>query len=107
MIFGIVTWAFYSSKRAVVKETARLSATLPERMTLDQTGVKLELPAGVNAFHPWHSFNRWREGERVILLDKQDGTFLMLSVAELSALERQSIRQFLSGSIQPTAAAMG
>ncbi len=102
---GIVVWAFYSSRKSIQKESARLNGTLPDRVTLDQSGVRLDLPAGATAFHPWQSFDRWREGERVILLDKQDGTFLMLSVADVPALERESIRQFLRSSIRPTVAA--
>jgi hypothetical protein len=107
VIAGIVAWAFYSSRKSIQKESARLNGTLPDTVIFDQNGIRLELPAGAKAYHPWQSFDHWREGERVILLDKQDGTFIMLSVAEIPAPERESVRQFLRGSIRPTMAATG
>ena len=68
------------SKNPIQRESARLNGTLPDTVIFDQNGVRFELPAGAKAYHPWQSFDHWREGERVILLDKQDGTFIMLSV---------------------------
>lgn len=102
VIAGISAWAYYSSKRSKVKEFSRLNAKLPDTLILDQNDVRLELPAGVKAFHPWQGFDGWREGERIILLDKQDGTTLMFSAAQVPPLERESIRQLLRGRIRPT-----
>jgi YcxB-like protein len=99
VIAGIIGWAFYSTKKSIAKESAQLNATLPDGVTIENGGVKLELPAGATAFHPWQSFRGWREGQRVILLDKTDQSFIMVPVAELPEIDRESLRQFLRGAI--------
>jgi hypothetical protein len=99
VIAGIVAWAFWSSKKSMAKEAAQLNATLPDTLIFESSGVKLKLSAGATAFHPWQSFCGWREGERVILLDKHDNTFLIVPVAAMSGIERDSFRQFLHGTI--------
>src|SRR5512146_430386 len=84
VVGGIVGWAFYSAKKSMAKESAQLNTTLPDRVTIENGGVRLELPAGATAFHPWQSFGGWREGQRVILLEKSDHSFIMIPVGGLS-----------------------
>jgi hypothetical protein len=95
VIIAIAAWAFYSSKRSMAKEFSELSASLPDWITLAEDGIKLNGPNAATSFQPWGNFKGWREGKRVMLLDSQVGGFLMVPVAELSALERESLRQFL------------
>jgi hypothetical protein len=105
VIAGIIAWSFYSAKRSSAKEFSQLNATLPDSLNIDSTGVRLELPGGATAFHPWSTFKGWREGQRVIILDKQDRTFVMVPVGGISGIERESIRQFLRANIAPAVAA--
>jgi hypothetical protein len=46
VLAGIVGWVFYSAKKSMAKGSARLNAALPDTLTIDNSGVKLEFPAG-------------------------------------------------------------
>jgi YcxB-like protein len=95
VIAGIVAWSLYRTKRTTAKEMAALDAERPDWIGLEHPGVTLHGPKGATAFQPWNSFTRWREGKRVLLLEMQAGRFIIVSVAELPEIERQSIRQLL------------
>lgn len=101
VIVAGVAWSFYSTRKSEAKRFAQMNARLPITLILENGGVKLEFPVGATAFHPWPSFAGWREGKRVIVLQKENKTSLMLPVSALPEIERQSLRQFLRGSIPP------
>jgi hypothetical protein len=104
VVAGIVLWAIYSAKRSQVREFTQLNATLPDDLNLTTDGVKMDGPNGASAFLPWRTFKGWREGRRVVLIDQSQGNnVVILPVAQLSEIERLSIRQFLQSHI-PAAA---
>jgi hypothetical protein len=99
VILGVFGWVFYTTKKGMAKEFSQLNTTLPDWVSLVDDGVKLSGPQGATAFQPWNNYKGWREGKRVMLLDLQGGGFMMLPVADLSEIERDSIRQFLRSHI--------
>ncbi len=100
---GLVLWAIYRTKRKRERELADLNAALPDRINVTNDGVKLDGPNGATGSMPWASFKGWREGQRVVLLDQRQGNrFVILPVANLSEIERLSIRQNLQSQIPPT-----
>src|SRR5580704_4272010 len=102
VVVGIVLWAYYSTKRKEERELAELNAALPDRIRLTTEGLKSECPSGATGFMPWTNLKGLREGQRVILLDQLQGKlFVMLPVAQLSEIERLSVRQNLQSHISP------
>lgn len=97
VIFG---WSFYRTKRGQTKGLTELNATLPDRISLTNEGVKSDGPNGATSFLPWTSFEGWREGQRVLLID-QTGTkrFVILPITGLPDLDRQQLRGFLRSQI--------
>lgn len=92
----------YIAKRNTTKRLAELNATLPDRITLANDGVKLDGPNGANSFFPWPSFKGWRTGQRVILVDQAEGnSAVFLPIAGLSENERVSVQQLLQSQIPP------
>ena len=72
------------------------------KFILADDGVKCNGPNGAMGFHPWRNFSRWREGKRVVLIDQsQGGGFVILPVADLSEIERESIRGILKAHLPP------
>ena len=103
VIAAIVAWAVYRTKRARVRELTQLNADLPDHVYLTSDGLKWDGPDGATGFLPWRNFKGWREGKRVVLVDKIDGSrFVMLPVGHLSEIERLPIRQYLSSHISPS-----
>lgn len=97
---GIALWMAYSTKRTMAREFTQLNATLPDHVNLTTDGVKMDGPNGASAFLPWRTFKGWREGRRVVLIDQSQGnSVVILPVAQLSEIERLSIRQFLQSHI--------
>ena len=70
VILGIVGWVFYRTKKGMAKEFSQLNTTLPDWVSLVDDGVKLNGPQGATAFQPWNNYKGWREGKRVMLLDR-------------------------------------
>jgi Na+/melibiose symporter-like transporter len=100
VIVAIVAWSAYSVRRERAQEFAPLNATLPDRIVFTDEGVTWDGPDGARGFLPWRHFNGWREGRRVVLVDRaRTKSAVMLSVAHLSDLERQPIRHFLRSHI--------
>jgi hypothetical protein len=99
VIAAIVAWSFYRATKSSAKELAALKANRPDWISLEDSGVRMDGPNGATAFQPWSNFNGWREGTRALLLDMQGGGFILLSVAELPAMQRQSVQQFLDSHI--------
>ena len=99
---GLLVWTVYWTKRAQAKQLTQLNATLPDQVSLTKDGVKLDGPNGATGSLPWRNFKGWREGRRVMLIDQCEGNrAVMLSVAQLSEIERLPIRQFLQSHIPP------
>lgn len=100
LVVGLVLWVGYRTRRARARELKQLNATLADQIGLTNDGVKFDGPNGATAFQPWRNFKGWREGRRVVLVDLREGSrFVMLPVAQLSEIERQSVRQFLQSHI--------
>ena len=97
---GIVLWALYSTKREIAREFTQLNATLPDHLSLTTEGLKIDGPNGASAFLPWRTFKGWREGRRVVLIHQSQGnSAVILPVAQLSEVERLSLRQYLQSYI--------
>jgi len=97
---GIALWVVYSTRRTMASEFTQLNATLPDHLNLTTDGVKIDGPNGASAFSPWRTFKGWREGRRVVLIDQSQGnSVVILPVAQLSEIERLSIRQYLQSHI--------
>jgi hypothetical protein len=93
-------YALYSRRQAFSKRLERMNAMRPDRVTLTSDGVQGEGPNGAASFLPWRSFKSWREGKRVIMLERTEGKqFHILPVGQLSDMDRVSIRQFLQSHI--------
>jgi hypothetical protein len=87
----------------MAREFSQLNATLPDHLNLTTDGVKIDGPNGASAFLPWRTFKGWREGRRVVLIDLSQGnSVVILPVAQLSEIERLSIRQYLQSHIPVT-----
>ena len=99
VIFGLIGWSFYRAKKSMADEFLKMKAGLPDSLSFEDTGVRLQGPNGATGFQPWGNFKGWREGRRVVLLDMRGGGFLMFSLAEQSGAQRESIRQFISSRI--------
>ena len=96
VVGGIGLWVVYSTKRTMAREFSQLNATLPDHLNLTTDGVKIDGPNGASAFLPWQTFKGWREGRRVVLIDLSQGnSVVILPVAQLSEIERLSIRRYL------------
>jgi hypothetical protein len=99
---SVILFALYNQKRTRARQLAQLNATRPDQMTFTNDGVKCEGPNGATALVPWRNFKGWREGQRVVLVERSEGNrFVMLPVAKLSDVERLPIRQFLQSHIAP------
>jgi hypothetical protein len=102
VLVGIVLWSYYSTHRKQARELTQLNATLADNIILTNDGVKFDGPDGATGFLPWRNFKGWREGERVLLIDKCEGnSSVMIPIAHLSEIERLPVRQFLQSHIPP------
>jgi hypothetical protein len=97
---ALILWALYNQKRTRARQLDQLNAMRPDQMTLTNDGVKCDGPNGATALVPWRNFKSWREGRRIMLVERSEGKrFVMLPVSQLSEIERMPIRQFLQGHI--------
>lgn len=96
VVFGIVGWAFYSTKRSTAREYKTLTETLPDFVTIASDGVHFDGPSGANAFSPWSHYKGWREGKKVVLLSRSlGGGTIILPVGDLLPAERERVRRLL------------
>lgn len=97
-------YALYSRRQAFSQRLAKMNAMRPDRVTLTSDGVQGEGPNGAASFLPWKSFKSWREGKRVILLERTEGKQIhILPVGQLSEMDRISVRQLLQSHITSVA----
>lgn len=96
VLIAIVGYVFYKRKGAIERQFSRVSAALPDWITVLKDGVKLDGPGGATLFQPWSNFQGCREGKRVMLLYTRNGSTIILPIAELPEMERESIRQMLA-----------
>jgi len=102
VIVALFSWSFYRARTETVREFEQLNARLPDWITVADKGVTLSGPDGATGFLPWNHFSGWREGRRVLLLDRtQECGFVILPIGELSESERQGLRELL-GRIWPS-----
>ncbi len=99
-VVGLMLWIFYRVKQSHARTLSRLDAALPDKVILTNDGVKSDGPDGATSFLPWNSFKGFREGQRVILVDRGKGiTPVALLIGGLSENERRSLRDFLRSHI--------
>ncbi|HXP81774.1 MAG TPA: YcxB family protein [Verrucomicrobiae bacterium] len=97
---GIILWTVYMVRRGRTRQLTQLNATRPDLMSLTNDGMKFDGPNGATALVPWRNFKGWREGRRIVLVERSEGNrFVMLPVSKLSEIERLPIRQFLQSHI--------
>jgi hypothetical protein len=102
IFFAGLLYALYLRRRTFAQRLAKANAMRPDRIMLTDDGVQSEGPHGATSLVPWRSFRSWREGNRVILLEKSEGKhFLVLPIGQLSQMDRHSTRQFLQSHISP------
>jgi hypothetical protein len=102
IVAGLASWNIFWTKRARGRQLKKLNATLPDQVSFTNDGVKWEGPNGATGFLPWRNFKGWREGRRVVLVDKsEENRAVILPVGQLSEIERLPIRQFLQTHIPP------
>lgn len=100
VIFGVFAWAAIRVKRSRASEGARRHAILPDTIRFTSQGVAWEGPDGETGFRPWRQFDGWRQGRRVIVLDRpQVKCSVIVSIADLSDIERQRVSQFLRANV--------
>lgn len=109
VVAAVFAWSTYRVRRDKSRQFATLTARLPDWISLNDDGVRSEGPDGAKSLFPWATFKNWREGKRVILLHPANGAGpIVLPVAEMSDVERETVRQYLrvrfpsqSGTLQP------
>jgi len=100
VIAVVIAWSIYRTKTATERELSRLNSTLPDSIALTSDGLWFEGPNGASEFQPWRNFSRWREGQRVAILYRSEGTgFVILPVADLPGGELQSLRDLLQSAL--------
>lgn len=104
VVAGISAWGVYRAKAGSARALTQVNDILPDWVTLDNNGIECDGPNGARAFQPWRNFKQWREGRRVVLLEQSNGQRVILPVANLSEIERETTRQFLQSCIPPTSA---
>src|SRR5437868_8530463 len=95
VIGAIFTWSFYRARTGSTREFSQLNAGLPDWITMANDGITFDGPDGAKSFQPWGSFKSWRAGQRVFLIDRSQEGFVILPVADLSDVQRQTLRQLL------------
>jgi hypothetical protein len=94
--------SIYVINRARAQRLSQLNATRPDKISLIDDGVKYDGPNGAISLFPWTNFKGWREGRRIMLIERTQGNkFVILPVASLSEFERIPIRQFFQSHIPP------
>lgn len=95
-VLALTAWVVFRVRRATQKQWKRLNGALPDWIDLSDKGMKMDGPNGASSFQPWANFKGWREGQRVILVDRaQAGGPVVLPVANMSEAAREPIRQLL------------
>jgi hypothetical protein len=101
-VAAVILWALYNQSRTRSRQLAQMNAARPDQMDLTNDGLKCDGPNGATALIPWRNFKGWKEGRRVILVERAEGNrFFVLPVAQLTEMERITIRQFLQSHISP------
>jgi YcxB-like protein len=81
IFFAGLLFALYLRRRTSAQRLAKANAMRPDRIMFTNDGVQSEGPNGATSLVPWRSFRNWREGKRVILLERSEGKhFLVLPV---------------------------
>jgi hypothetical protein len=84
----------YVYKSGNARVAARLK--LPDRIDLNDDGIKMSRADGASTFHPWANVTDWREGRRVVVLMQSTTDILtILPVGDLSDAARQPLRDLL------------
>lgn len=95
-------YSLYSRQQASSKQLEKINAMRPDRVSLTNDGWQAEGPHGASSFLPWSSFKTWREGKRVILLERTEGKQVhILPAGQLSEMDRLSVRQLLQSHVTP------
>ena len=102
VIIAIVAWTVCKVRREREQELRQLNAALPEKIVFTSAGVTWDETHSQTHFLPWSEFTNWRERGRVVALDGPRGKpAVFVSIAHLSELERQHLRDRLRSQIPP------
>ncbi len=92
--------AYYRYNRGTREAVATLDASLPDLLLLESAGVRMRGPGTAEGFQPWSSYTGFRQGEHVILLQRQEaGLYQVLPISSMSPDERAKLRGMLEGYI--------
>jgi hypothetical protein len=97
---SLIAVRVFVTRRIRAARFARFNAKLSDQLALTDDGVKLSGPNDANGLLSWHTFKRWREGRRVVLLYLAPSNgFIVLPVTQLADAERESLREYLRAHI--------
>lgn len=89
LILGLFYFRYQRGTRQAI---AQLDAGLPDTLTLEAEGVRLHGPNGAEGYQPWTSYQGFRAGQHVVLLDRREkGLYNVLAVSNLGPAERQQL----------------
>jgi len=97
LVCGSLAYLLYrkqSFKQALAKVNART-----QRVILNDEDLEWQGTNGAGGFLKWSRFQGWREGQQVILLEKNGAGFYVLPLTNSSEIERQSVRKLLQNHI--------
>ena len=100
LVWGVVAaisaWSWFSAKRAQARDWVGLNESLPDTIDVGPTGVVLRGPGDESCAMPWSSFVGWREGSRVVALERRTGpSSVVLPVCSLLEADRERLRSIL------------
>lgn len=100
LVAGSVTWLLFRRKQKRIEELARLNAARPNHLDLANEGITYDGFNGTETLVPWIKFKSWREGHRVILVERTAGGFVILPVSRLPEVERTLVRHLLQSNLE-------
>ena len=101
-IVAIFAWTVRKVRRQLQEELRELNAGQPDKIIFSGEGVTWSDPDRQRRFVPWSEFTNWRERRRVVVLDGPGRKpAVVISIAHLSEIERQQVRDRLRSHIPP------
>ena len=102
VIVAISAWTVRKVRREREQELRQFNAALPETVIFTARGVTWNDRDGQAGFVAWGEFTNWRERGRVVVLDAPGRKpAVVISIAHLSDIERQQVRDRLRSHIPP------
>lgn len=100
VIIAIIGWSAFRVTAERAREIVRINDMRPDTIRFTSAGIAFDGPDGAVSFRPWWHFNGWREGRRVVILDRPHvQSAAIVSIASLSEMQRERVRDFLGANI--------